>query len=200
MRIIKYLFCVTIVLITTRPILTLPRPTFVDESHKSKCTPRNGSLNATVSLARAFSARTSHGVTSKRHNDPGFANPRAAAPVNISYPTDSSSSVQQNSQWGIDGISTVVFGCIGSILGMLAIWATLWLGNRQFGSSSMPQPRLLQLRLTPSIQGPDADHSDELRLQELPTDQPSHIATAGSSEGRLQDESLEAPTRSVAGG
>ena len=171
MRIIKCVFCVITVLITTRPILALPRPTFVDESHNNQTSPRNGSLNASVSLARAFGARTSHGITSKRHNGTVFPNPKEAASVNVSYPTASLAPEQQNSQWSPEGISTVVFGCIASILGMLAIWATFWLGHRQ-SCPSMSQPRFVILKLTPSIQGPDADHSDELRLQELPTNQP----------------------------
>ena len=194
-----YLFCVMTVLATTRTSLALPRAIFVDDFHNDQSSSRSGSLNATVSLARTFGARTSHEITSKRHNGAVFPNTKAAAPVNVSYPTTSSAPGQQNSQWGPDGISTVVFGCIASILGTLAIWATFWLGHRQFSSRSMSQPRSLQLRLTPSIQGPDADHSDALSLQELPTDQPSDIAAAGSSEGRQQHESLEAPSQSVTG-
>ncbi len=151
MRISIHLLCVITVTTTTRPILALPFATFVDASHNDQTSPRSGSLSANVSLARAFGARTSHEITSKRHNGAVFPNPEAAAPINVSYPTVSSSPVQQNSQWGPDGISTIVFGCIASILGMLAIWATIWLGHRQFSSNSMPQPWLLLPRLTPSI-------------------------------------------------
>ena len=145
MRIITYLFYIMTVLTTTRTILALPRAVFVDESHNDRSSTRNGSLNATVSLARAFGALTRHEITSKRHNGAVFPNPKAAAPVNVSYPMTSSAPVQQNPQWSPDGISTVVFGCIASILGVLAIWATFWLGHRQFGSRSMSQPRLLLL-------------------------------------------------------
>ena len=134
----------------TKTILALPQAVFVDGFHNDQSSSLSGFLNATVSLARAFGAYTSHEITSKRHNGAVFPNPKAAAPFNVSYPTTSSAPVQQNPQWSPDGISTVVFGCIASILGMLAIWATLWLGQRQFNSSSMSPTLLLLLRLTPS--------------------------------------------------
>ena len=200
MQIIVYLLCIIIVITTTtRPIFALPRATFVDESHNNQVSPRSGFLNATVSLATAIGAPTSHEVTSKRHSGAVFPDPKAAASANVSYPMASSSPVQQSSQWGPDGISTVVFGCIASILGMLAIWATFWLGHRQFSSNSMTQPRLLLPRLTPSIEGPSADNSDDIPLQEVPDHRISDAATAGSSGGRQQHEFLEAPTQSVAG-
>ncbi len=41
------------------------------------------------------------------------------------------SSAQEQSSWNSGVTSTVVFGCIASILGILAIWATIWLGRRQ---------------------------------------------------------------------
>ena len=145
MHIITYLFCIMTVLTTTRTILALPRAIFVDESHNHQSPTRNGSLNATVSLARAYGALTSHEMTSKTHNGAIFPNPKTAAPVNVSHPTTSPTPVQQNPQWSPDGISTVVFGCIASILGVLAIWATFWLGHRQFSSRSMSQRRLLLL-------------------------------------------------------
>ena len=140
MRIIIHLFWVVIVTTTTRPILAIPRPTFVSESHNNPDLPRSGSLNATASLAMVSGARISDEITSKIHSGAGFVNPEAATLTNISYTTATSSSVQQNSQWGPGGISTVVFGCIASILGMLAVWATIWLGRRQFSSNSMPLP------------------------------------------------------------
>lgn len=37
----------------------------------------------------------------------------------------------QQSAWNSGLISTMVFGCIASILGILAIWATVWLGLQQ---------------------------------------------------------------------
>ena len=140
MRIIIHLFWVIIVTTTTRPIHAIPRPTFVGGSHNNPTSPRSSSLNATVSLAMASGARTSDETTSKIHSGAVFLNPEAATFTNISYTTAASSSVQQNSQWGPGGIGTVVFGCIASILGMLTIWATIWLGRRQFSSNSMPLP------------------------------------------------------------
>ena len=137
---ILHLFWVIIVTITTRPILAIPQPSFVGEYHNNPTSPRSGSLNATVSLAMASGPRTSDETTSKIHSGTVFPETEAVALTNISYFTSTSSQVQQNSQWGPGGISTVVFGCIASILGMLAIWATIWLGHRQFSSNSMPRP------------------------------------------------------------
>lgn len=34
------------------------------------------------------------------------------------------------SQWAPGDISTLLFGCIASILGVLTLWATFWLGRR----------------------------------------------------------------------
>ena len=152
MRIIIHLFWVIIVTTTTRPILAIPRPTFVGGSHNNPTSPRSGSLNATVSLAMASGARTSNETTSKIDSGAVFLNPEAATLTNTSYTTPTFSSAQQNSQWSPGGISTVVFGCIASILGMLASWATIWLGNRHFNSNSMPRP----LSLLPKT---DAVHS-----------------------------------------
>ena len=35
------------------------------------------------------------------------------------------------SQWSPGDIGTLVFGCIASVLGVLALWATFWLGRRR---------------------------------------------------------------------
>ena len=35
------------------------------------------------------------------------------------------------SQWNPGDIGTLVFGCIASVLGLLALWATFWLGRRR---------------------------------------------------------------------
>lgn len=40
---------------------------------------------------------------------------------------------QQQSQWSIGDIGTVVFGCIASILGAVAVLLTIWLGRRHNG-------------------------------------------------------------------
>ena len=137
---IIHLFCVIIATITTRPSLAIPRPTCVSESNNYPFSPRSGSLNATASLDMASGARTSNETTSKIQSGTVLLNPEAAAVTNISRPMATSSPVQQNSQWGPGGISTVVFGCIAAILGILAIWATIWLGHRQFNSNSMRSP------------------------------------------------------------
>lgn len=34
-------------------------------------------------------------------------------------------------RWGLNDISTVVFGCVASILGVLALLMTIWLGRRR---------------------------------------------------------------------
>ncbi|KAL2038833.1 hypothetical protein N7G274_008355 [Stereocaulon virgatum] len=38
-------------------------------------------------------------------------------------------------QWDLQEISTVVFGCIASVLGVLALLTTVWLGRRSTGSA-----------------------------------------------------------------
>lgn len=57
-----------------------------------------------------------------------------AANHNLSSQTDSSTPSQP--QWSPGDISTVVFGCIASILGVLALYLTLWLGRRSPGCSA----------------------------------------------------------------
>ena len=54
-----------------------------------------------------------------------------------SYPMASSSpnlasQFQNQSGWSPGDVGTVVFGCIGSVLGTLTLWLTLWLGRQRF--------------------------------------------------------------------
>ena len=46
-------------------------------------------------------------------------------------------SSQQDSQWGASGIGTVVFGCVASILGILALWMMFWTRQRDSGHSEI---------------------------------------------------------------
>lgn len=50
---------------------------------------------------------------------------------NASSSTITSLNFQQGSQWGPSGIGTVVFGCVASVLGILALWMMFWLGQRE---------------------------------------------------------------------
>ena len=45
--------------------------------------------------------------------------------------TIASLSFQQESRWSVSDIGTVVFGCISSILGILALWQAFWMWQRQ---------------------------------------------------------------------
>ncbi len=58
-------------------------------------------------------------------------NPSIQPSMAPATPANATTSTQDQSSWNSGVISTVVFGCIASILGVLAIWATMWLGRRQ---------------------------------------------------------------------
>ncbi len=44
----------------------------------------------------------------------------------------SASKFQSQSAWSPSDVGTVVFGCIGSVLGILTLWLTFWLGRQRF--------------------------------------------------------------------
>lgn len=44
----------------------------------------------------------------------------------------SASESQSQSGWSASDVGTVVFGCIGSVLGILTLWLTFWLGCQRF--------------------------------------------------------------------
>ena len=48
--------------------------------------------------------------------------PRITAAYNYGY---------QQSIWTTSDICTVLFGCIASVLGVLTLWATIWLGRQR---------------------------------------------------------------------
>ena len=56
--------------------------------------------------------------------------------ANHIIPSQSDSSTPSQPQWSPGDISTVIFGCIASILGVLALYLTLWLGRRGPGCSA----------------------------------------------------------------
>ena len=39
---------------------------------------------------------------------------------------------QNQSGWSAGDVGTVLFGCIGSVLGVLTLWMTFWLGRQRF--------------------------------------------------------------------
>ena len=45
---------------------------------------------------------------------------------------NSASHFQNQSGWSPGDVGTVLFGCIGSVLGILTLWLTLWLGRQRF--------------------------------------------------------------------
>lgn len=53
-----------------------------------------------------------------------------------SSPTITSLNPQQKSQWGPSDIGTVVFGCVASVLGILALWMMFWLRQREPGHTT----------------------------------------------------------------
>lgn len=63
-------------------------------------------------------------------------NPSTPPSIAPTTTTNAGTSAQEQSSWNSGVISTVVFGCIASILGVLAIWATIWLGRRQTSSAA----------------------------------------------------------------
>lgn len=55
----------------------------------------------------------------------------ALARRNTSFSTATPFPFPTKSQWSPGDISTLVFGCIASVLGVLTLWATFWLGRRR---------------------------------------------------------------------
>ena len=51
---------------------------------------------------------------------------------NHSFSTATPFPFPSQSQWSPVDISTVLFGCIASVLGVLTLWVTFWLGRRSF--------------------------------------------------------------------
>lgn len=64
---------------------------------------------------------------------PQIESPESTPTFNCPSPTITSLSFQQGSQWGPSDIGTMVFGCVASVLGILALWLTYWLWQRQPG-------------------------------------------------------------------
>ena len=57
------------------------------------------------------------------------------APSGYTMASSSPSSVsepQSQPKWSPSDVGTVVFGCIGSALGVLTLWLTFWLGRQRF--------------------------------------------------------------------
>lgn len=57
---------------------------------------------------------------------------RQLATGNHSFSTATPIPFRSQSQWSRGDISTVLFGCIASVLGVLTLWVTFWLGRRSF--------------------------------------------------------------------
>ncbi|MCJ1451125.1 hypothetical protein MMC28_001460 [Mycoblastus sanguinarius] len=54
----------------------------------------------------------------------------ASSTANISSTTKSGFTSQQGAQWSPGDISTVVFGCLATVLGVMTLCFMLWLGRR----------------------------------------------------------------------
>ncbi|KAF6219502.1 hypothetical protein HO133_003970 [Letharia lupina] len=61
---------------------------------------------------------------------------------NASSSTITSLNFQQGSQWGPSGIGTVVFGCVASVLGILALWMMFWLWQREPAHAVRPDENM----------------------------------------------------------
>ena len=51
--------------------------------------------------------------------------------TNSSSPNSASKSESQHG-WSPGDVGTILFGCIGSLLGVLTLWLTFWLGRQRF--------------------------------------------------------------------
>ena len=117
---------------------------------------------------------------------PGFADLDV---FNVSSPTPFPFQIQQTPQWGPNDISTIVFGCIASILGVVALWVTFWLGRRRsheppsngMSSSSMYDPTT---DITPTEDFDPELSGDDLPLEALPSDR---LSETGSLEPSADD-------------
>ena len=49
---------------------------------------------------------------------------------NRDLPVGSADDPRQGPRWSPGDIGTVVFGCVATVLGTLALWSTIWLGHR----------------------------------------------------------------------
>lgn len=58
-----------------------------------------------------------------------IAPPRVAM---ASSPPNSASKSQNPPGWSPGDVGTVLFGCVGSVFGVLTLWLTFWLGRQRF--------------------------------------------------------------------
>ncbi|CAF9932104.1 MAG: hypothetical protein ALECFALPRED_005213 [Alectoria fallacina] len=101
--------------------------------------------------------------------------------LNASSSTITSLSSQQGSQWGPSGIGTVVFGCVASILAILALWMMFWLRQREPGQTIISGEELGSRHSHTDITTSD---DDVVALGYLPLD---GIADPEAVEGHRED-------------
>ena len=103
------------------PSLTLTTAPIINPSFISKPIPSpHSNENITTSPPAA---------TKSTHSTLMIAPPSHAM---ASSSPNSVSKFQIQSAWSPSDVGTVVFGCIGSVLGILTLWLTFWLGRQRF--------------------------------------------------------------------
>ena len=135
-----------------------------------------------------------------RISPPGMSAPAFADldVFNVSSPTPVPFQIQETPKWGPNDISTIVFGCIASILGVVVLWVTFWLGRRRpheppsngMSSSSMYDPTT---NVTPTEDLDPELSSDDLPLEALPSDR---LSETGSLEPSADDRRHDPPEAS----
>lgn len=62
-----------------------------------------------------------------------LAGPNTSSNNSLTLPnsTQPSFSFPNQARWGLNDIGTVVFGCLASVLGVLTLLMTIWLGRRR---------------------------------------------------------------------
>ncbi len=111
---------IVIFLVLTSIALTLP---FSTEVHNTIPTTSLISIPSASSTVKPSSSFQNVDVTSTYRSVPATsAAATTSTPTSYHLPTQSG--------WSPSDIGTIVFGCIASILGALALWLTTWLGHR----------------------------------------------------------------------
>lgn len=107
----KFLLIHFSLLSTVKPFLSYHCP------YKQKSTAPSGTMMLPIA-----NPSLAHGTT-QLHVAPAI--PNITTSTGIPYP------LPPESQWGPGDIGTLVFGCIASVLAVLTLWATFWLGRQR---------------------------------------------------------------------
>ena len=89
----------------------------------------NHSARMAAPLSKMISI-VSHSQTLHKIEQRSASHFAASSTANISSTTKSGFTSQQGAQWSPGDISTVVFGCLATVLGVMTLCFMLWLGRR----------------------------------------------------------------------